>query len=545
MSKKLKLSETIEEKIRLSEIKIADEQSLSELNFSNPSNNQLLDQDIKSVIRDLHVHQIELEMQNNELRLTNIELDKQKSKFLGIFNLAPVGYVLLDHAGVIKDVNDAGISLLAFTKFKIVGRRLQNFISPIDSEAYSRFLLQILKAEKLQSCVLEMKSGNGKILHIQVEGISKKVDNSLAECFVALIDITDRIHAEAELAEVKDRLELSLKASLAGIWELDLKSMKFFMDEGSQRICSIPKSGFAGNFNNFLELIHPDDRENAVRVFGIAFTTHKEIDLTCRIGKRDDKECHTVIRGHLISTADSNPRFGGIILDITEKTQMEKSSELLREEYQKRVASAMITGEENERKRISDSLHDSVSQLLYGVKIRLGQLEKTVPSSSNIQSVKKLLDQAISETRNISFELAPSILTDFGFSATIEELVRRLSSKELTMKVNIQGFRKRLDILLETNIYRIVQELINNSMKHSGSSQITIDIIRTKFIEITVKDNGKGYNFRDQENSTSGSGLSSIRNRLRIYNGSMSIESAPQKGTTVYVNLCENLSDQI
>ena len=499
------------------------------------------DQEIKDLFQELQVHQIELEMQNDELRVTNVELESQRGKFSGIYNLAPVGYFILDHAGIIKDVNDTGTHILETGKAKIIGKRLQHFITEENSDSFYRFFMKILKTGTIQRCNLEFKAGNGEVFHAELGGVSRTLADVPVECYIALIDITERIKAEHELAETKDRLELSLTASHAGTWKLDIETMDFFLDESSQRICNMPDGGFTGSFNDLLKLIHHDDRKEVEHHFLTSMNNHKEVDLTCRFGKPGDKDCHTVIRGHLIPAAEPHPRFVGIILDITEKTRMERAASQLREEYQNKIASAMINTEENERKRISDSLHDSVSQLLYGVKIQLGQLERTVPLSSNIKAIKKLLDQAIEETRNISFELAPSILTDFGLSATIEELVKRLSSKELKMSVTITGLFKRMDLLLETNIYRIIQELVNNSMKHSGASQINIAISKNKLIEIRVQDNGKGFNVKEHEKSASGSGLSSIKNRLRIYNGSIAIESECTKGTTVKVKLHEGL----
>jgi PAS domain S-box-containing protein len=541
MSKRIQKPAIAGAKVEYTQLRAAAEKFLDGNSLINSSE---YNKEIKDLFQELQVHQIELEMQNDELKITNVELERQKGKFSGMYNLAPVGYFVLDHTGVIKDVNDTGTSMLETGKENIVGMRLRTFITSDSSDTYYRFFMQMLKGSRVQRCNLDIKALNETIVHAQLGGFARNMGDGPIECYIAIVDISERIKAEQEMAEIKDRLELSLKASLAGTWELDVETMNFFLDEGSQRICNVPLTGFAGNFQDFLLLIHQEDRKQVELAFRHSLKDHKEIDLTCRIGNSDDQECYTVIRGHLISPAGSRERYAGIILDITEKTQMEKYSDQLREEYQKKIASAMITTEENERKRISESLHDSVSQLLYGIQIQLGQLEKTVPDSSNIKSVKKLLDQAIDETRNISFELAPAILTDFGLSTTIEELVKRLSSQDLKMKVNIRGLFKRLDLLLETNIYRIVQELVNNSMKHSGAGQISIDITKDKVIEIIVKDNGKGYSVLDQENYTSGSGLSSIRNRLRIYNGSMAIDSALGRGTTVHVKLLESIPEQ-
>ena len=497
--------------------------------------------DMKALFQELQIHQIELEMQNDELKQANLELEKQQLKFSGIYNIAPVGYFVLDKSGIILDVNNAGAALLERSKADVIGYRMESFITGKSSGGFYRFYMKMLSSNTAQRCNAEFKLANGKLLHAQLEGITiQAIENNPVECYVAVIDISDRIKTEIKFAEITERLELSLKASLAGTWELDLETMNLFLDDSSQKMCNIPEGGFADSFDHFMQLIHPDDRKRVEKEFLLCIKNHKEIDLLCRFGDRDNKECYTVIRGHSISTAEPNNRFVGIIMDISEKTQMEKYSSQLKDEYLKKIASATLYTQENERRRISETLHDSVSQLLYGVKIKLGQLDKIKPSSAEISDIDKLLDQAIDETRNISFELAPSILADFGLPATIEELVKRLSSKKLKISADMKGFFKRSDILLETNIYRIVQELLNNSMKHSLASEISIQLTKGKAIEILVKDNGRGYDVNEQEQSTSGSGLSSIKNRLSLYNGSINTVSEQGNGTSVHVKLYES-----
>ncbi len=502
----------------------------------------LPDKDIKMLFQELQVHQIELEMQNDELRLINVELERQRIRFSGIYDFAPIGYFLLDRAGIIKEVNNTGMTLLEATKKDISGKRMQSYVAPEDYDAYYSFFMQMLRTHTHQRCELNIRAVQGHKFNAQVEGIALNTSEGNIECYIALVDISERIRAQKELADVKERLELAMKASSAGTWELNLTSMRFFMDESSQRICNMPKGTFYRDYTDFINMIHVDDKKEADRQFHLSLVTGKEIDIICRFGTPNQKECYTVIRGHKILSSKTDERLVGIIMDITEKMLMEKNSRLLKMEHQKKIAIATLHTEENERKRISGALHDSVSQLLYAVKIKLGQMENK-PNRTEILGINKLLEEAIAETRNISFELAPSILTDFGLVATLEELVQRLSSKTLKITTNIKGFFKRMDLLLETNIYRIIQELLNNSMRHGEATEIDIELKNNEVIEIIIRDNGKGFNVQEQERRSHGSGLFSIKNRLSLYNGNMQIESEPGKGTTVSVKL--NIKDQV
>ena len=177
--------------------------------------------------------------------------------------------------------------------------------------------------------------------------------------------------------------------------------------------------------------------------------------------------------------------------------------------------------------------HDSVSQLLYGIKLQLS--EKNYAEA--IAKANKLLDAVIQETRNISFQLAPSILADFGLAPTIDELCRRLSSPHVQIDAQVSGFSAPGELFLEETIFRIIQELVNNCLKHSGASYIHISLKKNKLIEILVTDNGKGFKYEKLDTPPKGAGLISIRNRLALYNGKLDISSAPGKGTTVRVQL--------
>jgi signal transduction histidine kinase len=116
-----------------------------------------------------------------------------------------------------------------------------------------------------------------------------------------------------------------------------------------------------------------------------------------------------------------------------------------------------------------------------------------------------------------------------------------LSSPVMRIHAKIIGFNTREDLLLETTVFRIIQELINNCMKHAQTSLIRVVLKRGRHIEICVQDNGVGFNYHEQERSASGSGLRSIKNRISLYNGELIVDSAPGNGTTVKIVLNHKL----
>jgi len=497
--------------------------------------------DINILFQELQVHQIELEMQNDELRIANEELEMQQMKFAGIYDLAPIGYFILDNNGFIEEVNTAGLNLIDAGKASIKNKRLKNFISPDSAGIYEQFHKRLLTSSVKQSCQLKFLSVNGREFYAQVEGIAINTSFDLKlQCYIAVIDITERIKAEQVLAETKDRLEISLNASSSGVWELNLGNMQLYLDKANHQLCNIEEGKFDGNYFSFINLIHPEDQVMADQHFRTSINTQIEIDLVCRFITYNNKLCYAAIRGHQIVKPDGSKYITGIMTDVTEKKQREEEAAQLKQKHHQNITTATLYAEENERKRISEALHDSVSQLLYGIKIQLTQLNTPQTPPDIYARINELLNIAIQETRNISFELAPSVLADFGLRVTINEITKRLSSEKFIIKAKIKGFNNRLDLLLEICIFRIIQELINNCMKHARANLVTVELTENSNIHIVVKDNGVGFDVKALEKEPKGAGISSIKNRLSLYNGSLGMQSEPGLGTTITITLNKN-----
>jgi len=370
------------------------------------------------------------------------------------------------------------------------------------------------------------------VSNCQVTQIDFPNGGYLDEDHITPADIDDNGDATVEGEEGKTYL--AMDTSAAGTWELHLPSMHFYLDSHNHDICFAGPDRFDNTYSSFIALIHPDDHFMVDQHFRTAINAKTDIDISCRFVNPTGQAHFAHIRGRLVDTSvPASPRFIGIIWDITEKKLLEEKAEELRIDRQREITAAALHAEENERKRISEMLHDSVSQLLYGIKLQLSEKDY----AEAIAKANKLLDTVIQETRNISFQLAPSMLADFGLAATVNELCRRLSTPHVQIDANVSGFSAPGELFLEETIFRIIQELVNNCMKHSGASHIHISVKKNKLIEILVTDNGKGFKYEKLDKPPKGAGLISIRNRLALYNGKLDISSAPGKGTTVRVQL--------
>jgi len=502
------------------------------IEMQNSAGHEIDGKDINAIFQELQLHQVELEMQNDELSIANEELELERLKFASLFDLAPAGYFILNYAGFVEEINVAGLQMLEVSPRKILKKRLSAFVAPNETQNFYTFFQNLTASNDRQRMQIEMISASGRRFFAQLEG---SAIGRMSQCYITLVDIDETIAGRKILADTNNRLEMALQAATAGTWTLDLATMVLELDEYSYGVCHIDPNAYDKQYSTFLNLIHPDNRFMADQQFRQGINGLKDIDIICRILTVPDQEIYLSIRGHLPAEKDAG-KLVGILWDITEKKRTEEVAEQLRIENQKKISTITLQTEERERKRISEALHDSVSQLLYGIRIHLSQLNNTNLEKGSLH-LNKLIDMAIAETRNISFELAPPILEHFGLPDTIKELVSRLQTPQLQFKLKLLGFSQRFDLLLEHTVFRIIQELVNNSLKHSGGNLIEIQLRKNHQIEIIVQDNGIGFNTADFKTKPGGAGLVSIENRVNLYNGEMEIQSEIERGTRIRITL--------
>lgn len=239
--------------------------------------------------------------------------------------------------------------------------------------------------------------------------------------------------------------------------------------------------------------------------------------------------------------------------DVTEvKEAKQRSREINREAIEKRVKEQqyrsvlILEGQEEERKRISQEIHDGIGQMLTGLKLNL---EGITPSDSphmkkRIRDTKDLMKSVIKEVRRVSFNLTPSSLVDFGIAPAMKKIsqeVTALSKTEVEFD-NRTNFINRLDKNVETNLYRIVQEAVNNGIKYAEADKIVISFEHNpSHLIVIVEDNGKGFEFEKLEKTghfgASGHGIFNMKERAAFINGSFDIQTKLGVGTKIIVKL--------
>ena len=213
------------------------------------------------------------------------------------------------------------------------------------------------------------------------------------------------------------------------------------------------------------------------------------------------------------------------------KSLNEREIRLVREK-----AGALLEGQENERKRIVQELHDGVGQLLTVAQLRVEMLENEPALQKEIMG---LINETIAEVRRISYNVMPNAIVDFGLEAALKGLCEN-SRKYTSLSFDFQYVRevdRVLSFEVTIAIFRIVQEGINNIIKHAKATHVDVYVLdKGDEIYVLLKDDGQGFN-EEQVLNKNGFGLRSMRERATLLNGTMEIHSDSGKGTVIEVNI--------
>lgn len=224
-------------------------------------------------------------------------------------------------------------------------------------------------------------------------------------------------------------------------------------------------------------------------------------------------------------------------LAIEKEKNYFQSITTLKNQKEIEIMQAMISGEEEERKRVARDLHDGVGSRLSALKMKLVNNPKMVDDSVDNASLINLLNLSISELRQVAYNLIPETLLKLGLENALYDLCHSLNTKEVSIHFHANEIKKNISESNQITIFRIVQELINNALKHSNCSEIIIACSQNEnLFLITVEDNGSGFAESEIANFK-GFGLKNIRNRIDLLNGKLEIESSLNKGSCFNIEL--------
>lgn len=344
-----------------------------------------------------------------------------------------------------------------------------------------------------------------------------------------------------EIRVANERFDAMMKATHDLIWDWDIEVNTIYRGEsGLQKVYGVNNNKAIENISEWYTRIHPEDVENVQKVISdIIQARHQDtFEIEYRFQRDDGNYSYVYDRGKIIRNADGKPlRMIGAAQDITERKRLEQ--ELLHHELEKQKAinQATVDSQEQERTEIGKELHDNVNQVLTTTKLYLDlALSNNALKDDLIEKSNKNIIRVINEIRQLSRSLMDPSIDDLGLIDSIKDLIENIN---LTKKIHVSLKADRkvesfLDKSHKLTIFRILQEALNNCIRHASATNVLIVLryLRTH-AELTIEDDGIGF---DPSLAKKGAGLKNIQNRVYLIGGTYAIQSAPKKGCKIIIN---------
>ena len=211
---------------------------------------------------------------------------------------------------------------------------------------------------------------------------------------------------------------------------------------------------------------------------------------------------------------------------------------------QELATEAVIEAEENERRRIARDLHDGVGQMMSAAKMNLSLLEERIPFGSeeknSFDKALALVDESCKEVRSVSHNMMPNALIKTGLASAVRTFIEQIESPSLKVQLYTEGLNESINKNTESVLYRVLQECVNNVVKHAKASNLDIALIKDETgINATIEDNGKGFDTSDK-NKFTGIGLDNMQKRISFLKGTVEWQSSPGAGTLVAIYVPNN-----
>lgn len=342
-------------------------------------------------------------------------------------------------------------------------------------------------------------------------------------------DITERKNAEDRLRESENKFRTIASFVSDAIWEWDIKDDKVWWNEGLKLLFGYDSSNIKDNFDWLIRKVHPREQDRIRDEINKIFNKGEvgwaqDFRFLCADGSYKNVHNKTAI---LYDKEGEPVRLIGAMIDETSRKR--------REELR---LQSLIEGADNERNAIARELHDSLGQILTLSHIKIKSiLEDTdnQPMNQQIGQVEDLIGQSIQMTRNLSHNLIPKALHDYGLMPSLRNLVDMISrNSELDIDIfcNFED-EQRFNPKIEVNLYRIIQESLSNTVKHAKATKVTLQLMKQdKLLSVMIEDNGKGFDVKHTAEKP-GMGLENIRNRMLYIDGTVDVESRPGRGTLI------------
>ncbi len=539
------------------------------------------------LVHELRVHQIELQMQNRALRDAQAELETSRDRYADLFDFAPVGYVTVDEAGSIEEINLTACEMLGVERDRALGQRLARYIQPAAKDRFKEFLRTCRRQEPGEESTAEFTLGNVPEAGLPVlvrSGVGADPHTDRRQYRLTLTDIRAQKQAEDDLRSLNATLEQRV-AERTGAMQLlrDVASkanraqtLEEALEYCLRRVAEHTGWRFGHAWlpaDTDAELLVPAYARYAAGEQGLGAFREWTLQRPLRRGEclpglvYASAEAHwiTDVAGGLEPARAERAKQLGLVgaaafpvmaenrvagvLEFFAETPIEPEPDVLelmtgvgaqlgRVIERKAFEDRLLTLSEDEQRRIGQELHDDVGQELTGLALHVETLEETLPEPAGplrqrAEKISAAIARIRRKIRNLSRGLVPMEIDAPALETALEGLsLQATEDTKIQCAVHTAGEARVADRRTATQLYRIAQEAVCNAMQHSQAGHVTIELRSDPSATVLeICDDGRGL--PEAPDSTGGRGLQIMRHRAGLLGGALTVESSPAGGTRV------------
>ncbi len=477
-------------------------------------------------------------LQDELLQRTKAErlLAESRERYRLLFDHAPYPMWIVDlDTLAFLDVNETAVRHYGYSREEFLSMTIKD-IRPAEDVSKLLKALPLIGDTPRAEGMWRHRKRDGSLIDVEL-GLYSFTSDGLRARLTVVNDVTEPTRITRELKESEERFRRIFDGAPIGMGIVGVDCRFLKVNEAFGEMLGYRPSELIGM--SFREITHPGDSEVDLR---LAEEVLHGTRRSYHIEKRYLTKAGGVVWGQLTVTAfrycEDGPIFAlGMVENITER----KRAEALRE----RLVGKIMVAQEDERRRVARELHDGIGQILTSLAVGLrsleeaGAMEQAAPQAKRL---RRIAAGAIDEVRRIARGLRPSVLDDLGLTEALRQYAREYQQTHgIAVDVHVDGLTiDRLPSAVETTLYRVIQEALTNAARHAAAKTVSVVLhCMSAKVKAVIEDDGCGFEVDGGGTACGpvGLGIQSMHERAALLNGTVAIESAPGKGTSVYVQI--------
>ena len=509
----------------------------------------LSSESMRTILHELRVHQIELEMQNEELRRAQADLDTERARYFDLYDRAPVGYVTVSERGLILEANLTAATLLGVDRGALVKRPFFRFLFRVDQDLYYRYCKRLFETGEPQAGELRMVKKDGVVFWVQLAVTAAPDRDGTPVCRIVMSDITIRMQAEAALRESEERFARLAEQSGNFIWEVDTQGLYTYVSPVVEKVLGYRPDELIGRMH-FYDL-HPESGREAFKADAFAVFQRKDsfAGLVNAAQTKDGRVGWVITTGMPVLNADGSLRgYQGSDTDITARKQADEELQKL----QKLQSVGTLAG------GIAHDFNNILMGVFGNISLSKDELAKDHPSYTSLEEAEKSMSRAVRLTKQLlTFAKGGDpVKEDVSLGTLVEEVAHFDLSGSPVKLVYQQTDDLWLAEVDKGQIQQVVSNLVINArqaMPNGGCLYVTLENVTLpagaipglrpgKYIRGTVRDEGTGIDPKNidrifdpyftTKQTGNGLGLATIYSIINKHGGHIGVVSELGNGTT-------------